>query len=45
MTGTSSGVWDSKQMEPAIKKFQEMRGLTGTGKLDAKTLKALGLKS
>jgi peptidoglycan hydrolase-like protein with peptidoglycan-binding domain len=45
MTGTPNGIWDSKQMEDAIRKFQRMHGLNATGKLDVKTLKAMGLKS
>ncbi len=45
MTGTPNGVWDSKRMEEAIRKFQSMNGISTTGKLDVKTLKALGLKS
>jgi len=45
MSGTPSGVWDSNQMEEAIRKFQQMNGLNTTGKLDVKTLKAMGLKS
>jgi putative peptidoglycan binding protein len=45
MAGSPNGVWDSRQMEGAIRKFQQMRGLNATGKLDVKTLKALGLKA
>ncbi len=45
MAGTPNGVWDPKPMEEAIRKFQQMHGLTATGKLDVKTLKAMGLKS
>lgn len=45
MAGPSNGVWDSQQMEGAIRKFQQMHGLNATGKLDVKTLKAMGLKS
>ena len=45
MAGQPDGVWDSRQMEDAIRKFQQMHGLNATGKLDVKTLKAMGLKS
>jgi peptidoglycan hydrolase-like protein with peptidoglycan-binding domain len=45
MTGTPNEVWDSRRMEEAIRKFQSMNGINTTGKLDVKTLKALGLKS
>jgi hypothetical protein len=45
MSGTANGVWDSKRMEDAIRKFQQKNGLAATGKLNVKTLKAMGLKS
>ncbi|MGB7621458.1 MAG: peptidoglycan-binding domain-containing protein [Terriglobia bacterium] len=45
MAGTPNGVWDPKPMEEAIRKFQQTHGLNATGKLDVKTLKAMGLKS
>ncbi len=45
MSGPANGVWDPKGMGDSIRKFQEMKGLNPTGKLDVKTLKAMGLKS
>ncbi|MBZ5536206.1 MAG: peptidoglycan-binding protein [Acidobacteriia bacterium] len=45
MAGPPNGVWDSGQMGEAIRRFQQMHGLNATGKLDVKTLKAMGLKS
>lgn len=45
LSGPPNGVWDGKRMGEAIKKFQQMKGLNATGKLDVPTLKAMGLKS
>ncbi len=43
-TGTPSGKWDDATAE-AMRKFQELHGLTPTGKLDARSLQQLGLGS
>lgn len=43
LDGTPDGVWDAKRMEESIRKYQQRKGLTATGKLDAKTLKSMGL--
>jgi peptidoglycan hydrolase-like protein with peptidoglycan-binding domain len=43
-TGAPSGKWDSATVE-ALKRFQTAQDLKATGKLDAKTLQALGLGS
>ena len=45
MAGPANGVWDTKQMQDAIRKYQQMNGLNATGKLDVKTLIVMGLKS
>ncbi len=45
MQGTPDGIWDSQKMGDALRKFQQMNGLNATGKLDVKTLKAMGLAS
>jgi peptidoglycan hydrolase-like protein with peptidoglycan-binding domain len=43
-SGKPNGKWDASTIE-ATRKFQEAHGLNPTGKLDAKTLKELGLGS
>lgn len=40
---TPNGVWDARRMEESLRKYQAMKGLTVTGKLDVKTLKSMGL--
>jgi peptidoglycan hydrolase-like protein with peptidoglycan-binding domain len=42
--GDPSGKWDADTQD-AMRRFQESRGLTGTGKLDAPSLQKLGLGS
>jgi len=42
--GDPSGKWDAGTQD-AMRRFQESRGLTGTGKLDAPSLQKLGLGS
>src|SRR5437762_12915845 len=43
-TGKPNGKWDASTIE-ATRKFQEAHGLNPSGKLDAKTLQQLGLRS
>ena len=42
--GDPSGKWDADTQD-AMRRFQESRGMTGTGKLDAPSLQKLGLGS
>lgn len=42
--GEPSGKWDAGTQD-AMRRFQESRGMTGTGKLDASSLQKLGLGS
>ena len=42
--GDPSGKWDAGTQD-AMRRFQESRGMTGTGKLDAPSLQKLGLGS
>jgi hypothetical protein len=44
LDGKADGIWNDKRMGDSIRKFQEMKGLNATGKLDVKTLKAMALK-